>query len=119
MNPGQIVTTFIPYSFSVGLQESNNLRTATFELEQPPLFGRGIKLATELITTIVPLFWFFMVGKKGMMVAAKTLSLTAMEIFNNPNIAAKALKELNIKRGENFQYEALLGDRKPPLDYRK
>ena len=59
------------------------------------------------------------IGKKGMMVAAKTLSLTAMEIFNNPNIAAKALKELNIKRGENFQYEALLGDRKPPLDYRK
>jgi aminobenzoyl-glutamate utilization protein B len=59
------------------------------------------------------------IGKKGMMVAAKTLSLTAMEIFNNPDIAAKALKELNNKRGENFQYEALLGDRKPPLDYRK
>jgi site-specific recombinase XerD len=28
-------------------------------------------------------------------------------------------KELRKKRGENFKYESLLGDRKPALDYRK
>ena len=33
MNPGQIVTVFIPCPFKVGLQESKSLRTATFELE--------------------------------------------------------------------------------------
>ena len=58
------------------------------------------------------------IGKKGMMVAAKTLSLTAMHLFNNPEIIAEAKKELNEQRGENFIYEPLLGDRNPPLDYR-
>ena len=56
IKPGHIVIIFIPYFLSVGLQESNNLRTATFELEYPPLPGKGTKLATELIPTIVPIF---------------------------------------------------------------
>jgi aminobenzoyl-glutamate utilization protein B len=30
-----------------------------------------------------------------------------------------AKKEFMKKRGENFKYEALIGDRKPALDYRK
>lgn len=59
------------------------------------------------------------IGSKGMMVAAKTLALTAMDIFNQPTLADKALKELNEKRGPGFKYEALLGDREPPLDYRE
>ena len=59
------------------------------------------------------------IGEKGMMVAAKTLTLTAIDIFNDPEIATKALSELNKRRGEGFKYEALTGDRKPPLDYRK
>lgn len=59
------------------------------------------------------------IGHKGMMVAAKTLALTAMDLFNNPDICDQAQAELNRRRGANFEYRALLGDRKPPLDYRK
>jgi len=59
------------------------------------------------------------IGVKGMLVAAKTISLTAIEIYNNPSIVTEAKAELDRRRGENFVYEALLGDRKPPLDYRK
>lgn len=59
------------------------------------------------------------IGIKGMMVAAKTLTLTAMDLFKNPAVLEKAEMELRERRGENFEYEALLGDRTPPLDYRK
>lgn len=59
------------------------------------------------------------IGEKGMMVAAKTLTKTAIDIFINPEVTGKALEELKKRRGEGFVYESLLGDRKPPLDYRK
>jgi aminobenzoyl-glutamate utilization protein B len=59
------------------------------------------------------------IGAKGMIVAAKTLALTAYDIFKNPSVTTEANQELVKKRGDNFKYEALLGDRKPPLDYRK
>lgn len=59
------------------------------------------------------------IGTKGMMVAAKTLALTAYDIFKQPSVTIEAGKELVKKRGENFKYEALLGNRKPALDYRK
>jgi aminobenzoyl-glutamate utilization protein B len=59
------------------------------------------------------------IGQKGMMVAAKTLTLTAMDIFKDPSVTGKALEELNRRRGDGFVYEALVGDRKAPLDYRK
>lgn len=59
------------------------------------------------------------IGKKGMMVAAKTIALTALDIYKNPSVTTKAKKELNESRGANFVYKSLLGDRKPPLDYRK
>jgi aminobenzoyl-glutamate utilization protein B len=54
-----------------------------------------------------------------MLVASKTIALTAMDIFNNPEIAAKAQEELFRRRGEGFIYESMIGDRTPPLDYRK
>lgn len=59
------------------------------------------------------------IGQKGMMVAAKTLTLTAMDIFKDPSVTGRALEELNRRRGDGFVYEALVGDRKAPLDYRK
>lgn len=59
------------------------------------------------------------IGIKGMMVAAKTIALTAMDIFNNPELTKTAKDELLRRRGADFVYEALIGDRKPPLDYRK
>lgn len=58
------------------------------------------------------------IGTKGMMIAAKTLSLTALELFTNPKIIAQAKKEFLEKRGNNFVYKPLLGNRPPALDYR-
>ncbi|MGW9685883.1 amidohydrolase [Flagellimonas sp. 2504JD1-5] len=59
------------------------------------------------------------IGTKGMMVAAKTLTLTAMDLFKNPKIVEEARVELEKRRGEDFKYIPLLGDRPPALDYRK
>jgi aminobenzoyl-glutamate utilization protein B len=59
------------------------------------------------------------IGRKGMMVAAKTMTLTAMELFENQELIKKAWVEFEQKRGKNFNYISLLGTRKPALDYRK
>jgi aminobenzoyl-glutamate utilization protein B len=59
------------------------------------------------------------IGEKGMIVAAKTIALTAIELINSPKVLEAARNELESNRGANFRYEALLGDREPPLDYRK
>jgi len=59
------------------------------------------------------------IGNKGMMVAAKTLSLTAIDLLENPDTVAKAKAELEERRGKDFTYIPLLGDRPPALDYRK
>ncbi len=59
------------------------------------------------------------IGKKGMMVAAKTLTLTAMDLFKNKELVSKAKQELLERRGADFVYIPLLGDRAPALDYRK
>ena len=58
------------------------------------------------------------IGIKGMTVAAKTLALTARDLFLQPALIDAAVQEFNMRRGENFQYRALLGDRDPPLDHR-
>ncbi len=59
------------------------------------------------------------IGTKGMLVAAKTLAATATEIFQRPGIVALATAELHERRGADFVYRALVGDREPPLDYRR
>jgi aminobenzoyl-glutamate utilization protein B len=60
------------------------------------------------------------IGRKGMMVAAKTLALTAAELFESPATIKKATEEFQKARGgADFKYSALIGDRKPALDYRK
>ena len=59
------------------------------------------------------------IGTKGMLVAAKTLALTAVDLFTDPTHLEKAKEELLAAQGPNFKYVPLLGDRKPPLDYRK
>lgn len=58
------------------------------------------------------------IGHKGMMVAAKTMALTIMDCLVNPEMLKNAKLELLKRRGDAFKYEALLGDRNPPLDYR-
>ena len=58
------------------------------------------------------------IGLKGTKLAAEILSETAIEIFLDPAIASKAKQELERRVGADFNYVPLLGDRKPPLDYR-
>lgn len=59
------------------------------------------------------------IGKKGMMIAAKTLTATAMDLFNSKELISKAKAEFEERRGSDFVYKPLLGDRPPALDYRK
>ena len=53
-----------------------------------------------------------------MLIAAKTLALTGMELLDNPKILSLAKKEFIKRRGPDFKYIPLLGDREPALDYR-
>jgi len=59
------------------------------------------------------------IGAKGMMVAAKTLARTAIELFGRPDVIEAAWAELKERRGADWAYVALLGDRPPALDYRR
>jgi len=58
------------------------------------------------------------IGHKGMMVAAKTMALSAIDLYQMPDVLTAANKELKERQGDDFHYEALLGDRAAPLDYR-
>jgi aminobenzoyl-glutamate utilization protein B len=57
------------------------------------------------------------IGTKGMMVSAKTMALTAIDLFLHPELIEKAKAEFKQQVGD-YQYKALLGDRKPALNYR-
>ncbi len=56
-------------------------------------------------------------GAKGMMVAAKTMAMTILDLFTDPKILENARIELEERRGKDFNYEPILGDREPALDY--
>jgi aminobenzoyl-glutamate utilization protein B len=58
------------------------------------------------------------IGVDGMQVAAKVLALTAAELLSDPALVAEARSEFEARRGPDWVYEPLLGDRDPPLDYR-
>ena len=57
------------------------------------------------------------IGIKGMMVAAKTMAFTAIDLFLNPALIIKAKEEFKVMKGD-YMYKAILGDRKPALNYR-
>lgn len=59
------------------------------------------------------------IGLKAMQNAAKTIAMTGVDLFNNPALVESSKAELSQRRGEGFTYESLVGNRKPPLDYRK
>lgn len=59
------------------------------------------------------------IGFKGTQVAAKTIALAAIELFTNPELRKGAREEFDKARGPDYRYKSLLGDRDPPLDYRK
>ncbi len=58
------------------------------------------------------------IGSKGMMMAAKTLALSIIDVYTNPTLVETAWKEFKLKTGADFKYESLIGDRPPALNYR-
>jgi aminobenzoyl-glutamate utilization protein B len=57
------------------------------------------------------------IGTKGMLVAAKTMALTAIDLFTKPALIEQSKAEFQKMKGD-YKYEALLGNRKPALNYR-
>ena len=57
------------------------------------------------------------IGTKGLMVAAKTMALTAIDLFTGQATVAKAKERIQKNLGD-YTYKALLGDRSPALNYR-
>ena len=57
------------------------------------------------------------IGTKGMLVASKTMALTAIDLMSNPTLIQKATEEFKAGIGD-YKYKALLGDIKPALNYR-
>ena len=58
------------------------------------------------------------IGIKGAVVAAKTLALTAGQLYASPDLIAAAKAEFDKSRGPDFVYKPLIGERAPPLNYR-
>ncbi len=58
------------------------------------------------------------IGFKGAQVAAKAMTLAAIELYTNPALRDEATAAFKQALGPNYTYNSLLGDRKPPLDYR-
>jgi aminobenzoyl-glutamate utilization protein B len=59
------------------------------------------------------------IGVKGMAVAAKTLAMTAIDLYRQPEVLSEARAEFERRLPANFTYKPLVGEREPPLDYRK
>lgn len=57
------------------------------------------------------------IGTKSLINAAKVFALTAMDLYTDPSLIEEAKKEFDSRRGPDFKYEALVGDRAPALDY--
>jgi aminobenzoyl-glutamate utilization protein B len=57
-------------------------------------------------------------GFKGAQLAAKAMTLMAIQLYTDPALRTAARAEFDASRGAGYTYKSLLGDRKPPLDYR-
>ncbi|QKZ13498.1 amidohydrolase [Spirosoma sp. KUDC1026] len=56
------------------------------------------------------------IGQKGMLAAAKTLALSALDLYKTPVLIEKARKEWVDRRGVYFNYESFIGNRKPAVE---
>jgi aminobenzoyl-glutamate utilization protein B len=59
------------------------------------------------------------IGIKGLQLAAKALALTAADFFERPELLRDARAAFDQARGEGYVYTPLIGERAPPLDYRR
>jgi aminobenzoyl-glutamate utilization protein B len=102
---------FFPASTDVGditwVVPTVGLGTATWVPGVPPHSWQAVATGSMSI------------GLKAMMNAAKVISMTGIDLFNNPTQLDQAKKELSEKVGAGFQYKSLIGERLPPLDYRR
>ena len=58
------------------------------------------------------------IGRKGMVVAAKTLALSAMDLFTDPEQVKAARASFDQRRAGHEYRSRIPADQKPPLDYR-
>ncbi|MEO0440091.1 MAG: amidohydrolase [Pseudomonadota bacterium] len=58
------------------------------------------------------------IGFKGTELAAKAMTLAAIELYTNSDLRTEARAAFDEARGPNYAYKSLLGERMPPLDYR-
>jgi aminobenzoyl-glutamate utilization protein B len=86
---------------------TGGVRTATWVPGTPPHTWQAVAAGGTSI------------GSKGMINAAKVLAFTALDLFTDPELVERARREFEERRGRDFLYVPLLGDREPPLDYRR
>jgi len=58
------------------------------------------------------------IGRKGMLVAAKTLALSAMDLFTDPEQVKAARASFEQRRAGHEYKSRVPADQKPPLNYR-
>lgn len=58
------------------------------------------------------------IGTKSLINTGKVFALSAIELYSNPSYIKEIKAEFDKRRGPDFIYQPLLGDRKPALDYR-
>ncbi len=58
------------------------------------------------------------IGQKGMILAAKILALTAVDLYNDPKLVQAARASFDERRAGHEYRSRLPADQKPPLDYR-
>jgi aminobenzoyl-glutamate utilization protein B len=58
------------------------------------------------------------IGRKGMIVAAKTMALTAMDLFADQKLLEQAKANFQKHRGDREYRSRIPADKKPPLNYR-
>lgn len=58
------------------------------------------------------------IGTKSLINTAKVFSLSAIDLYTDPQLLKDIKDEFGKRRGPDFEYTPLLGDRAPALDYR-
>ena len=59
------------------------------------------------------------IGTKGALGAARVLYLCAWDLLNSPALLESVRAEFDSRRGPDFKFEPLMGDREPPFNYAK
>ena len=58
------------------------------------------------------------IGQKGMVVAAKAIALTGLDLLSDPNLVQAAKEDFKKQTAGKSYYSAIPSDQKPPINYR-